>query len=192
MREHGVLRRVLLVYEESADRLRAKPESDDAAALNRAAKLFHDFGEEYHEHKLEEAFILPRVKKADGPAAPYVDVLLAQHRRGREITQYIRDVTGAGRIATANAEPLTRAFRSLVLMYENHAAREDTIVFPAWKDAMSARELDELGDTFEEIEKQQFGEDGFETAVKQIGEIEAALGFAQLAQFTAPAPLRPR
>ena len=45
-----------------------------------------------------------------------------------------------------------------------------------------------MGDKFEEIEHQQFGEDGFDMAVKQIADIEGSLGFADLAQFTAPPP----
>jgi hypothetical protein len=45
-----------------------------------------------------------------------------------------------------------------------------------------------MGEKFEEIEHQAFGEDGFDEAVKQIGEIEAALGLTDLAQFTAPQP----
>ena len=73
-------------------------------------------------------------------------------------------------------------------MYQNHTAREDTIVFPAWKDALSEQQLHEMGDKFEDIERQQFGKDGFEDAVKQIAQIEQALGFADLAQFTAPPP----
>ena len=59
---------------------------------------------------------------------------------------------------------------SVELMYEHHAAREDTVVFPAWKDALSANQLDEMGETFEEIENQQFGKDGFEDAVAQIAQ----------------------
>jgi hypothetical protein len=43
-----------------------------------------------------------------------------------------------------------------------------------------------MGDTFEDIEKQQFGGDGFDQAVKQIADIERTLGFDNLAQFTAP------
>ncbi|HUO91037.1 MAG TPA: hemerythrin domain-containing protein [Rhizomicrobium sp.] len=188
MREHGVLRRALLVYFESVPKLRSAPAALDAGALHRAAKLFRDFGEDYHERKLEEAHIFPRIKSAGGPAASYVDILLDQHRRGREITQYILSVTASGRVATASAEPLARAFESFVPMYQNHAAREDTIVFPAWKDALSAKELDELGDQFEDIERAQFGGDGFEKSVHEIGAIEQALGFADLAQFTAPPP----
>src|SRR5689334_442968 len=57
MREHGVLRRALLVYAEFAPRLRANSSHFDARALNRAAKLFKAFGEDYHERRLEEAFI---------------------------------------------------------------------------------------------------------------------------------------
>ena len=43
-------------------------------------------------------------------------------------------------------------------------------------------------DKFEEIERQQFGKDGYEDAVAQIGQIEQALGLVDLAQFTAPPP----
>jgi hemerythrin-like domain-containing protein len=190
MREHGVLRRALLVYFETVPKLRSNPTSVSAAAITRTAKLFRSFGEDYHERQLEEAYIFPAVKKAGGPAAAYVDVLLTQHNRGREVTDYILAVTGKRSIGTADAEPLARAFETFVLMYQNHTAREDTIVFPAWKDALSARQLEELGDKFEDIEHQTFGKDGFDDAVMQIGEIEQTLGFADIAQFTAPPPPR--
>jgi hemerythrin-like domain-containing protein len=188
MREHGVLRRALLVYVETVPKLRANPAGLDAGALAQTAKLFRSFGEDYHEKKLEEAHIFPALRKAGGPAAGYVDVLIAQHNRGREITDYILAVTGKGTVGSGDAEPLARVFETFVLMYQNHTARENTIVFPAWKDALSERQLREMGDKFEDIERQQFGKDGFDDAVKQIGEIEQALGIADLAQFTAPPP----
>jgi hemerythrin-like domain-containing protein len=190
MREHGVLRRALLVYVESVPKLRANPGSLPTDAIARTAKLFRTFGEDYHERMLEEPYIFPAVKKAGGAAAAYVDVLKAQHDRGREITDYILAVTGRGTIGTSDAEPLTRAFESFVLMYQNHTAREDTIVFPAWKGVLSERQLREMGERFEDIEHRQFGKDGYEDAVKQIGQIEQVLGLADLAQFTAPP--RPR
>jgi hemerythrin-like domain-containing protein len=188
MREHGVLRRALLVYIETVPKLRANPGSLSADAIARTAKLFRSFGEDYHERMLEEAHIFPAVKKAGGPAAAYVDVLIAQHNVGREITDYILAVAGKGAIATGDAEPLARVFETFVLMYQNHAAREDTIVFPAWKNALSERQLHEMGERFEDIEHRQFGKDGYEDAVSQIGQIEQVLGFADLAQFTAPPP----
>jgi hemerythrin-like domain-containing protein len=187
MREHGVLRRALLVYIETVPGLRANPAGIPADALARAAKLFRTFGEDYHERKLEEVYIFPAVKKAGGEAAGYIDVLKAQHDRGREVTDYILSVTGKGALS-ADAEPLARALESFVLMYQNHTAREDTIVFPAWKEVLTARQLHEMGEKFEDIEHQQFGKDGYEDAVAQIGQIEQVLGFADLAQFTAPPP----
>jgi hemerythrin-like domain-containing protein len=184
MREHGILRRVLLVYAESVPRLRADAASVLATHLNKAAQLFHDFGEEYHERKLEEAYIFPKLAK--GPASALVDALLKQHQRGREITGFILGATASGTVSAANAEPLARAFETFVRMYQNHTAREDTVIFPAWKNALSGREIEDLGDKFEEIEKAQFGGDGFDQAAKQMDGIEGALGFADIAQFTAP------
>jgi hemerythrin-like domain-containing protein len=187
MREHGVLRRILLVYQQSASRLRNR-DSVDLGALSRAAHLFRTFGEDYHEKMLEESFIFPALRKIRGPIASYPDVLIAQHHRGRKITDYIIDVTDRHKLSSSHATALARAFDGFALMYQNHAAREDTLVFPAWKQALAERDLDEIGDKFEDIEQQQFGKEGFETIVDQIGEIEQALGYADLAQFTAPMP----
>src|SRR5204863_7551771 len=137
MREHGVLRRALLVYGASAAKLRQNPSSVDPAALHKAAQLFRDFGEEYHEKKLEETYIFPAVRKLTGIASKYPDILEAQHRRGREITNYILAVTKAAKLGQANAEPLAHAMEGIATMYQNHAAREDTIVLPAWKKTMT-------------------------------------------------------
>lgn len=188
MREHGIIRRALLVFFESAPLLRAGAANVDPGALNRAAKLFRTFGEDYHERMLEEAIVFPAVRKAGGLAALLADTLTQQHNRGREITDYIMAVTGKGAIGTNETEPLARAFESLFLMYENHAAREDTIVFPAWENSVGDQQLAQIGEKFEEIEHHQFGKDGFQAAVAQISAIEQTLGFADLTKFTAPPP----
>ena len=188
MREHGVLRRALLVYSAAAMKLRANASSIAPDALQKTAKLFRAFGEEYHEKKLEEAYIFPAVRKVGGEAASYPDILVAQHNRGREITDYIISVTQGAKLGTSNGESLAKSLEAFVLMYRNHAAREDTIIFPAWKHTMTGKQLDEMNDKFEDIEHEQFGEDGFEDAVKQISAIESSLGLADISQFTAPPP----
>src|SRR5918912_1279788 len=103
MREHGVLRRALFVYTAAAERLRRDPSSVPPDALQKTAKLFRDFGEDYHEKKLEEAYIFPAVKQAGGDAAAYADVLVVQHNRGREITEYVLTVTRGAKLGAANA-----------------------------------------------------------------------------------------
>jgi hemerythrin-like domain-containing protein len=186
MREHGVLRRAFLVYAESIALLRRDPARVDARALHETARLFRAFGEDYHEKKLEETYIFPAVKKAGGKAAGYVDVLLAQHSRGRQITDFILAKTSGAHVS--DGEALARVFQDFALMYANHTAREDTVVFTAWKAALSDHQLEEMGDKFEDIEKATFGKDGFDDAVEKMDRIEAALGFANIAQFTAPPP----
>jgi hemerythrin-like domain-containing protein len=182
MREHGVLRRAILVFRESAGRLR-QGAAVDPDALVQTAHLFRSFGEEYHERKLEETHIFPAVLKAGGSAAAYVPTLIDQHNRGRAIIDYVLKAASG-----TDAQAMAQSLDQFELMYANHAAREDTIVFPAWKAALGEKGVEEMGEKFEEIEKQQFGGDGFDQAVKQIGEIESLLGFGDLAQFTAPVP----
>ncbi len=188
MREHGVIRRALLVYFEVVPTLRQNAASVDAAALQQTAKLFRTFGEDYHERMLEEEHIFPLIRKQGSELRRYADMLTEQHNRGREITDYVLAVTNGGKISSAHAEPLAKVFETFVLMYQNHAAREDTIVFPAWKKNFSDKQLDEISDQFEDIEHKVFGKDGFEEAEKKISGIEETLGFADLAQFTPPAP----
>jgi hemerythrin-like domain-containing protein len=187
MREHGVLRRILIVYREVAPKLAANAAAVDAAALASAARLFQAFGERYHEQLLEEQHIFPIVHKAGGEAAALVDTLLAQHARGREITAYVLESTRLGRVGIPDAALLAKTLAAFPRMYEPHAAREDTIVFPAFKKAVGPKGYDELGDQFEEIERREFGGDGFDVAIGKVAEIERALGTADLAAFTAPA-----
>ena len=188
MREHGVIRRALLVYWQLAPKIRKSPGSIDAASLHKTAQLFRTFAEDYHERMLEEQHIFPMMRKHGLEFVRYVDTLTEQHNRGREVTDYVLAVTNGGKISTAHAEPLAKVFETFVLMYQNHAAREDTIIFPAWKKNFTDKQLDEISDQFEDIEHKMFGKDGFEDAEKKISSIEEALGFADLAQFTPPAP----
>jgi hemerythrin-like domain-containing protein len=187
MREHGIIRRALLVYAEMGPRIRDTPASVDPSGLLKTAKLFRDYGEDFHERLLEEQHVFPYVKKIP-LADSYLDVLMVQHQRGRDITDYIAEAAGGARIASSNARPLAHALTGFVRMYEHHAAREDTIIFPAWKTNFTDRQLDEIAQQFEHIERVMFGHDGFADAEKTIAGVEAAYGLAEIGQFTAPAP----
>ncbi|HEX5834843.1 MAG TPA: hemerythrin domain-containing protein [Pyrinomonadaceae bacterium] len=190
MREHGILRRALLVYQESAVRLRQDAASVPAEALEKTAQLFRVFGEEYHESRLEEGYIIPLIRKVQGPVAAYADVLVAQHARGREITDYVLSVSKGERISAHQVEDVTKALESFVRMYEHHATIEDTVVFPAWKTTAGEQEYNEMGERFEEIEAEIFGEDGFQSALRRMEEIESGLGLTNLDMFTAPPPAK--
>lgn len=191
MREHGVLRRSLLVYSEAATRLTQGKGAVSVEALGRTAELFRSFGEDYHERSLEEKHVFPPLIKAGGPHAALARTLTEQHERGRQITNYISAVTGNGRITPATEEPFANALAAFVRMYEHHAAIEDTIIFPAWKQAISPAQYRELTEQFEDLEHQMFGKDGFEDALKRIAAIEQVFGLDDLAALTAPPPPTP-
>jgi hemerythrin-like domain-containing protein len=187
MREHGVLRRILVAYRETAGMIRANTRFD-VAALAGAADLFRAFGEDYHEHKLEEEHVFPAVRKTGGPAATLIDTLLQQHQRGREINLFLIGTCKGGTIAEARRQDVAAALETYTRMYEAHAAQEDTVVFQAWRKSLSAHALKEASELFEDLEKAQFKGDGFDMAVDRIAGIEQRLGIADLARFTAPAP----
>jgi len=71
-----------------------------------------------------------------------------------------------------------------VRMYEPHEAREDTVLFPAFRKIVSPNEYDALGEDFEKKEHELFGEEGFEKNVEEVSKLEKALGIYDLAQFT--------
>jgi len=182
MREHGVLDRVLLVYEEGIRRLETAGGSAPVAELASSAKLVRRFVEDYHE-KLEEDFLFPRFEKA-GKLVGLVTVLRVQHRAGRKVTDAVLQLLSSLPSADRDRQ-LVASLRSFIRMYRPHAAREDTVLFPALRAVSSAKELEELGERFEEKEHALFGKDGFEGVVAEVAAIEQALGLADLASFTA-------
>jgi hemerythrin-like domain-containing protein len=185
MREHGVIRRALLIYETLAARL-DKGKSIPLSALGQTAELMRHFGEQYHEHS-EEVGIFPVMKRA-GKLVSLVDTLLEQHRRGGEITAYFLGVAQSGPLSSLEKQTLSSQLWNFSRMYAHHAAREDTILFPALRHVLVPQQMKELGDRFEDEEKRILGDEGFEHGVARVGEIEATLGLASLAQFTAPPP----
>ncbi|HTS81457.1 MAG TPA: hemerythrin domain-containing protein [Myxococcaceae bacterium] len=181
MREHGVLRRVLLVYGEVIRRVEAK-QPVDAEPVAKGATIIRAFIEDYHE-KDEEEFIFPRFKKA-GKLTGLVDVLLQQHQAGRKLTANIqRLATPAALGQPANRSEMAKAMRQFIRMYEPHSAREDTVLFPAFAELLSEKELHALMDTFEQKEKAlPLGD--FEKMVVEVTGIEKAFGIDDLAKFT--------
>jgi hypothetical protein len=71
-----------------------------------------------------------------------------------------------------------------IRMYSPHEAREDTVLFPAFREIVRGHEYDALGEEFEKKEHQLLGEDGFEKMVDRVASIEKALGIYDLSQFT--------
>jgi hemerythrin-like domain-containing protein len=180
MREHGVLDRVLLVYEAAMHKFDAK-EDFDPAVITQSAQVIQDFIENYHE-KSEEQQVFPRFKKAN-QMVDLVDTLLTQHQAGRKVTATILRLAPNSR-QDDDRRQLVAAMRSFIVMYRPHAAREDTDLFPKLRSLVSQNEYDSMAEQFERDEKQKFGEDGFEKMVDRVAQIERTIGINDLSRFT--------
>src|SRR5579871_246769 len=182
MREHGVLNRILLIFEEGLRRVHAK-EDVSPEVFRAPAALVRKFVEDYHE-KLEENFIFPEFQKAN-KLTDLIKTLKQQHDAGRRVTDVVlRNATG-DRFGKDDARrELTQSCEAFIRMYRPHEAREDTVLFPALHKILPAKRLEELGEQFEKEEDRLFGDEGFEKTVDQVATIEKSLGIYELAQFT--------
>jgi hemerythrin-like domain-containing protein len=185
MREHGLLRRVLFIYDESVMRLtqhtKGKPDFD-ASVVTQSADIVRKFVEDYHE-MLEQEHVFPRLQKA-GKLTALVGTLLEQHRIGRVLTDRIKQSAANALRNKDEANALADAIHKFQFMYRPHAAWEDTVLFPAFKTTLSQHEYDALGEDFEKIETQKFGEEGFEHVLAQVAEIEKKLGIGDPSHYT--------
>ena len=181
MREHGVLRRILLVYGEVIRRIDAKQEVKPEW-VSSSATIIREFIEDYHE-KDEEQYLFPRLHKA-GKLTELVSVLAAQHQAGRRLTaETLKLATPAALKSDAAKRQLATGLRAFCRMYEAHAAREDTVLFPAFRALVGGKELERLKDVFEDKEK-ALPHGGFEKMVDEVARLERAVGIYDLGKLT--------
>jgi len=181
MREHGVLNRILLIYDEAMRRIQAN-EKFDGAVLVKSAGLIKSFIEDYHE-KLEEDHIFPRFEQTGNSLTELTVNLRAQHAVGRILTEKI-----AAAAKNGDTQALNKALAAFNHMYRPHEAREDTVLFPALHKVVSKHEYDAMGEEFEKIERKTFGGDGFDMAVDQVTELEKQFDIYDISKFTPDVP----
>ncbi len=182
MREHGVLNRVLLIYEEGLRRLRDKDDVGPEVFL-KTATLIRKFVEEYHE-KDEERFIFTEFEKRN-QMVELVKVLRKQHLAGRAVTDVVLHCAAPDEFRKEEKrKELVIAVEAFIRMYRPHEAREDTVLFPALRRMLPEKQMKEIAEQMEKSEDMVLGEEGFEKAVDQVAGIEKQLGIYELDQFT--------
>jgi len=181
MQEHGLLNRLLLIYDACRLHLVNK-ENFPKETLSGAASIIRTFVEDYHE-KQEENYLFPRFEKAK-QLTELVGILRQQHEAGRIVTEQIMQLTKSQNLPDSENEKLMMLLANFNKMYRPHESREDTVLFPKFRKIVSKNEYDSLGEEFEKNEHKLFGKDGFETMVNRVVVIEKSLGIYELSQFT--------
>lgn len=181
MREHGILNRVLLIYEEIIKRIDNNIDFS-VTTLSHAIKIIQSFIEDYHE-KMEEMYVFPLFEKHKKEIR-LVITLKNQHDKGRKITAQLQKLTATDKLNASSKKSIKKLLQKFIRMYRPHEAREDTVLFPQVRSFLSEKEFKELGEKFDEFEHKLFGKNGFETIIKKVEDLEKDLGIYNLEQFT--------
>src|SRR5215831_5546929 len=114
MQEHGLLNRILLIYDHCKEMLTQKQSFDTALLLN-SAGIIRSFVEDYHE-KQEEGYLFPRFQKAN-QLTDLVQTLKQQHDAGRDITSQVMQLTKAKSLSNDENEKLISLLTNFNIMY---------------------------------------------------------------------------
>lgn len=180
MREHGLLNRVLLIYEEIARRI------DNAIefplhTLTDSVGIIKSFVEDYHE-KMEEDYLFPLFIKHN-KEVKLVKTLKTQHEKGREITAQLQKLTKVA-LTSKSKKSIKSLTCKFIKMYRPHEAREDTVLFPLVRSLLSEKEFKDLSEKMDDLEHKLFGIHGFEKMLSKVANLEKELGIYKLEEFT--------
>src|SRR4029079_12700099 len=131
-------------------------------------------------------FLFPRFERAN-KLVELVSTLRKQHQGGSGLTDTILRLSTTAHVKdVASRQQLPESMRLFVRMYRPHEAREDTVLFPAFRSIVTRKEYEDLGEAFEEKEHRLFGPEGFEKIVAEVAGLEKELYIYELSRFTPP------
>ena len=169
MREHGLLNRILIIYEKIIAGRNFRGD-----LVYTCAQMIRKFIEDYHE-KIEEKYVFP-VLVTHGKHVDQISQLLEQHKLGRRITSEIIDISRDRRYKNRTIELM----QTFIYMYRIHETIEDTVIFESFRELLSKREYLEMGEVFEEKEYEIIGKNGFSDMLKKVENIEKELDISLL------------
>lgn len=179
--EHGIVERLLLIYEEMLRRLKAD-EAFDAHDLFLTADMMHRFVEQYHE-KVEEEYVFPVFEKAHKSERLTAE-LRKQHEAGRAITVKVLELARNAVWDKKQKRILKKLLSQFVTMYRVHISREDTDIFPQFRKMVSKAEYERLSEQFDDLEEELFGKHAYKKFLEQIEAIEKRLAIFDIADVT--------
>jgi hemerythrin-like domain-containing protein len=183
MHEHGLLGRVLLVYEESVRRMASGDQPVQPEVIRDAAQIVRTYIEDHHE-KLEETHVFPRFERSTTKEhAELVKVLREQHDAGRRLTDRILKLSGTKLDDPVNGKQMQAALRDFVRMQRPHESREDTVLLPAFRRLVPRADYRALGAELRKSESRAPA-GGLEMMVEKVSALERQLDLYDLSKFT--------
>ena len=181
MREHGILRRIMLVYDEVARRLK-QGEDFPLQVLTEANGIIRRFMQDYHESN-EQFHVFNWFGRAE-KMVELVAILYQQHLAGRKLIDKIKTLSTEDNLKTpAERSTVADFLTTFNQLYRRHAAWEDTVIFPAFRSVIPPQDFTAVGETFEREAEKLFGPDSYQKIVGQVADLEKTLEIHDLQQF---------
>jgi len=180
MREHGILNRVLLIYENMIDKINEGIKFD-VSLVYKTTMLVREFVEDYHEVLEEQYIFAPLLKK--GLHVELINELTRQHRLSKILTNKILALSKNPDDNFTIMSRIAKLLKLFIYMYRAHESREDTVVFNEFRKITSKKEMEELSEIFEETEQKKFP-DGYEGILAKVMEVEKILGIHDLKSYS--------
>ena len=182
MRDHGLMQRILLIYQEIIDRINKKSSFPPETVID-SANTVRMFIEANHE-ELEENYLFPHFKKAN-TLVELVNTLTIQHQKGSALTSKIVQLGADNFKKNIEKEELKKYLHLFIRMFNAHEAREDTVLFPEFRKLISESEYDSIGEQFTQKQFDMFGPNGFNMILRRVEDIEKKLKIYELSKYTA-------
>lgn len=180
MHEHGLLNRLLLIYEKLVTKLDTVKNQQ---ITYHVTVIVRKFIQDYHE-KTEENYVFPLLLKNK----KYVELtneLIKQHNVGRILTTKIMQLSNTKvLLSEADKNKLINYINLFVKLYRYHESREDTIIFAEFRNQLSKKEYETYGEKFEEEEHEKFGDNGYQNFLNIVIMVEKWLGIYDLSKLT--------
>ncbi len=183
MKEHGAVERIMLIYQRMIEKAITGQELD-VSVINRASHMVEEYVSEHHERD-EEKYVFPKFREANY-IVDLVDTLEHQHDVSRELNRQAMELSAKGpRITRDETARLLDLCGMFIDMYLPHISRENTILFPAFFDIVSAEHIRDIKKEMEDEEEKVLGETGFRGFVGRIAALEKEIGCHELSRYTA-------
>ena len=121
MREHGVLRRILLIYEAGARRI-GQGEDIDPAVFSQAAETMRDFVHDYHEKRRRSRS--SRASRRPAAWSSWSTSCWSSTPPGRKLTDRILRALAPKRGTKGERQAMIDAMQASITLYRPHVARE--------------------------------------------------------------------
>lgn len=174
-KDHRIIEKVLTVLEGVSNKIEAGNEVP-IDILTKASDFIKDFADNYHHGKEEDILFRTMEEKGFPREGGPIAIMLAEHDEGRGyvralsegIKKYEAGDSSAKKIIVDNA----RSFAALLFQ---HIQKEDNILYMMANNIIPEPLQKELLNKFELVEKEKFGDSGYQRYINLVEDLEKVM-----------------